>query len=66
MPDAESAKTETSDLTDERFEHFQEKWIPVFRPEMRQNKELERFRDSKKSGNTLERREPDLRVGESG
>ncbi|MCZ4075132.1 hypothetical protein [Agrobacterium sp. LMR679] len=35
------------------LEHFQEKWTPVFRPEMRQNKELECFRDSKKSEKTL-------------
>jgi len=35
------------------IEHFQEKWTPVFRPEMRQNKELERFRDSKNGENPL-------------
>ncbi|CVI61198.1 conserved hypothetical protein [Agrobacterium deltaense NCPPB 1641] len=35
------------------LEHFQEKWNPVFRPEMRQNKELECFRGSKKSEKTL-------------
>ena len=32
-------------------EQFQEKWNPIFRPELRQNKELEDFRDSKKNGN---------------
>jgi len=36
-----------------RLERFQEKWVPVFRPETRQNKELDRVRDSKKSGNDL-------------
>ncbi|MDQ0454784.1 NAD(P)/FAD-dependent oxidoreductase [Rhizobium paknamense] len=30
------------------LEHFQEKWKPVFRPEMRENKELERFNVSVK------------------
>jgi hypothetical protein len=30
----------------QRLEHFQEKWIPVFRPKMRQNKELEPHSDS--------------------
>jgi hypothetical protein len=29
-----------------RLEHFQEKWNPVFRPKMRQNKELEPHSDS--------------------
>jgi hypothetical protein len=28
------------------LEHFQAKWEPVRRPEMRQNKEIERFHDS--------------------
>jgi hypothetical protein len=32
------------------MEQFQEKWEPVFRPELRKNKELEQFRDSKKTG----------------
>ncbi|EGL65768.1 hypothetical protein AGRO_1454 [Agrobacterium sp. ATCC 31749] len=30
------------------IEHFQEKWTPVFRPELRQNKELEIFRHAQK------------------
>ncbi|MBB4399579.1 hypothetical protein GGD52_000290 [Agrobacterium tumefaciens] len=38
------------------FEHFPEKRSPVFRPEMRENKELECFRDSKKSEKTLKNR----------
>jgi hypothetical protein len=29
-----------------RIEHFQAKWKPVRRPEMRQLKEIERIRDS--------------------
>jgi hypothetical protein len=33
------------------IEHFQEKWTPVFRLEMQQNKELEIFRHSQKSEN---------------
>lgn len=28
------------------LEQFQEKWEPVFRPELRENREIERFRDS--------------------
>jgi len=32
---------------------FQEKCTAVFRPEILKNKEIERFRDSKKSGNAL-------------
>ncbi|WP_307159444.1 hypothetical protein [Rhizobium paknamense] len=31
-----------------KIEHFQEKWEPVFRPEMRKNKELEHFNVSVK------------------
>jgi hypothetical protein len=27
------------------LEHFQEKWAPVFRSEMRKNKELEHFQE---------------------
>jgi hypothetical protein len=34
------------------LEQFQEKLKPVFRPELRKNKTIERFRDSKKSGNS--------------
>jgi hypothetical protein len=30
------------------LEQFQEKWEPVFRPELRQNKELDQFIDSVK------------------
>ena len=37
------------------LEQFQEKWTPVFRPELRKNKEIEHFRDSKKNGNALSR-----------
>jgi hypothetical protein len=33
------------------LEQFQEKWKPVFRPELRENKEMERFHDSEKNGN---------------
>lgn len=36
-----------------RLEHFEEKWTPAFRPEMRENKELECFGDLKKSQNAL-------------
>ena len=36
------------------LEHFQEKWMPVFRSEMRENKRSECFRDSEKNGNALE------------
>ncbi|MBZ9653673.1 nitrate reductase [Phyllobacterium lublinensis] len=36
------------------LEQFQEKCATVFRPELHKNKEIERFRDSKKSGNALE------------
>ena len=35
-------------------EPIQEKWVPVFRPNGRPNKDLERFRDSVKFGNALE------------
>ena len=37
------------------LERFQEKWKPVFRPEARKNKEIERVRDSVKRGHALER-----------
>ncbi len=30
------------------LEQFQEKWEPIFRPELRQNKELDHFIDSMK------------------
>jgi hypothetical protein len=35
------------------LEQFQDKRKPVFRPELRKNKTIERFCDSKKSGNAL-------------
>jgi hypothetical protein len=35
------------------LEQFQEKWTPVFRPELRKNKEIVHFRNSKKNGNAL-------------
>ncbi|PLP61112.1 hypothetical protein CYK37_02135 [Mesorhizobium loti] len=35
------------------FEQFQEKCTAVFRPELRKNKKLERFRVSVKNGNAL-------------
>ncbi|MGO4836640.1 hypothetical protein AB4144_30780, partial [Rhizobiaceae sp. 2RAB30] len=35
------------------LEQFQQKCAAVLRPELRENKELERFRDSEKSGNAL-------------
>ena len=35
------------------LEQFQEKWEPVFRPELLKNNKLERFRDSAKSGSAL-------------
>jgi len=35
------------------FEQFQQKCEAVLRPELRKNKGVERFRDSKKSGNAL-------------
>jgi hypothetical protein len=35
------------------LEQFQEKWEPVFRPELRENNMMERLRDSKKSGTAL-------------
>ncbi len=40
------------------LEHFQEKWNPVFRPEMPRNKELECFRVSKKREKALDRQCP--------
>jgi hypothetical protein len=36
-----------------RIEHFQAKWEPVRRPEMRQLKEIERFRDSTQTESAL-------------
>jgi dethiobiotin synthetase len=36
------------------LEHFQQKWEPVLRPEMRKNKELEPFHDSVLNGNALD------------
>jgi hypothetical protein len=39
--------------TGDYLEQFQEKWEPVFRPELRKDKEIEHFRDSKKNGNAL-------------
>lgn len=38
----------------EELEQFQEKCGTVFRPELRKNKEIERFRDSEKNGTALE------------
>jgi hypothetical protein len=35
------------------LEQFQEKWVPIFRPELRKNKEIEHFLESKKN-NALE------------
>jgi hypothetical protein len=35
------------------LEHFQAKWEPVRRPEMRQLKEIERFRDSTQTESAL-------------
>jgi hypothetical protein len=43
------ARTEAFDL-----EHFPAKWEPVRRPEMRQLKEIERFRDSTQTESALE------------
>jgi hypothetical protein len=43
------------------LEHFQEKWTPVFRPKMRQNKELEPHSDSigmEKALGWIDEREP--------
>jgi hypothetical protein len=37
------------------LEHFQAKWEPVRRPEMRQNKEIERFHDSTQHESALAR-----------
>ncbi|PZM16961.1 hypothetical protein CPY51_01565 [Rhizobium tubonense] len=41
-------------LGEKGLEQFQQKCTAVLRPELRKDKELERFRDSKKSGNALE------------
>ncbi|NKK04670.1 hypothetical protein E0H35_31080 [Rhizobium leguminosarum bv. viciae] len=38
------------------LEQFQQKCVAVLRPELRENKEIEHFRDSEKSGNALEPR----------
>jgi hypothetical protein len=35
------------------LEQFQQKRAAVLRPELRRNKSIDRFRDSKKSGNAL-------------
>jgi len=35
------------------LEQFQEKWEPVFRPELRKNKEIEHFHDSEKNGDAV-------------
>ena len=35
------------------LERIQEKWVPVFRPNARPNKDLQRFRNSVKFGNAL-------------
>jgi hypothetical protein len=43
----------TIDIGD--LEHFQAKWEPVRRPEMRQLKEIERFRDSTQTESALAR-----------
>ncbi|RUP07612.1 MAG: hypothetical protein EKK38_18720 [Hyphomicrobium sp.] len=40
------------------LEQFQQKCATVLRPELRQTKRLERFRDSRKSGNALGRGPP--------
>ncbi|MBB6469521.1 hypothetical protein HNQ96_005411 [Aminobacter lissarensis] len=40
------------------LEQFQENCAAVFRPELRKNKKIARFRDSKKSRNALERLPP--------
>jgi hypothetical protein len=37
-----------------RIEQFQQKSETVLRPELWENKEIERFRDSEKSGNALD------------
>jgi hypothetical protein len=42
-----------SEVSMQSIEHFQEKWKPVFRPEMRQNKGLEQIRVSGKDGFAL-------------
>jgi len=36
-----------------RLEQFQQKCAAVLRPELRKNKEIEHFRDSKKNGDAL-------------
>ncbi|MEQ1954889.1 hypothetical protein [Mesorhizobium sp. CN2-181] len=40
------------------LEQFQQKCAAVLRPELRENKEIEHFRDSEKSGTALERIAP--------
>ena len=37
----------------ERLEQFQQKGVAVLRPDLRENKEIEHFRDSEKNGNAL-------------
>ncbi|MFS2175576.1 hypothetical protein ACCC98_06440 [Rhizobium pisi] len=37
------------------LEQFQQKCVTVLRPELRENKEIDHFRDSEKSGNDLKR-----------
>ncbi|WP_210164528.1 hypothetical protein, partial [Martelella sp. AD-3] len=39
---------------DEAPKWLQERWIPVFHPQMRKNKEIERLRDSERSGSDLD------------
>ena len=45
------APPQMAGATAHALERFQEKWAPVFRPEPRQNKESEHFRDSEKREN---------------
>jgi len=49
------------------LEQFQQKCAAVLRPELRKNKEVKRFRDSKKSANALmcrlvKKKHPDIAV----
>ncbi|TAV21580.1 hypothetical protein ELI35_32665 [Rhizobium ruizarguesonis] len=37
------------------LEQFQQKCVAVLRPELRENKEMEHFRDSEKNGNAVAR-----------
>ncbi len=43
-----------------KLEQFQQKCETVLRPELRENKEIERFRDSEKSGNALHHSHDDM------